>query len=161
MNNDIMNKQVGGDHYKKHKKMQPWEIIDAYQLNYYEGNALKYLLRKKGDRVEDLEKLIHYIEKEIVNLKNDKPVVPKKFILFQPYMTFVTLTGDERKERDKAIENWLKGSDLFFHERKDELIIIGTHGYEFEEYTFSTYEYFMNWLHVTHPELLTKNEPNG
>ena len=63
----VMSKQVGGDHYKKYK-FQVWDIVDEYDLNYYEGNALKYLLRQKGDRVEDLQKAIHYIEKEIYNL---------------------------------------------------------------------------------------------
>lgn len=56
--------QVGGDHYMKHK-IQPWDIIDVYGLNFYEGNAIKYLLRRKGDRVEDLKKSRHYIEKLI------------------------------------------------------------------------------------------------
>ncbi len=43
--------------------LQPWEIIDALQLNFYEGNALKYLLRRKTDqRVKDLRKAIHYIQ---------------------------------------------------------------------------------------------------
>jgi len=39
-------KQIGGTHYSKHK-IQPWDIIDEYGLNFYEGNVLKYLLRKK------------------------------------------------------------------------------------------------------------------
>ena len=39
-------KQVGGSHYKD-KKLQPWDIIDALELNFYEGNALKYLIRYK------------------------------------------------------------------------------------------------------------------
>lgn len=59
----LRNKQVGGDHYKKHV-IQVWDIIDAYDLNFWEGNALKYLLRQKGNRVEDLQKAIHYLEKE-------------------------------------------------------------------------------------------------
>lgn len=67
---NVMEKQVGGEHYKK-QAIQPWQIIDEYELNFYEGNALKYLLRDKlnTDRVEDLEKLIHYAEKEISNIK--------------------------------------------------------------------------------------------
>jgi len=65
---EVMSKQVGGTHYKK--KIQPWTIIDEYKLNYYEGNILKYLLRDKVDRVEDLQKLIHYAEKEILNLSS-------------------------------------------------------------------------------------------
>jgi len=59
---DIMEKQVGGTHYKNYN-FQVWDIVDEYKLNYYEGNALKYLLRRKGDRKEDLQKAIHYLEK--------------------------------------------------------------------------------------------------
>jgi hypothetical protein len=58
---DIMSRQVGGDHYKR--AHQPWEIIEEWNLNYWAGNVLKYLLRypyKNG--VEDLEKAKHYLE---------------------------------------------------------------------------------------------------
>ena len=70
----VMEKQVGGTHYKKYK-FQVWDIVDEYELDYYEGNALKYLLRKKNNRIEDLEKCIHYIEKRINDLKagNETP----------------------------------------------------------------------------------------
>ena len=62
-----LDKQEGGDHYKK-LKLQPWEIIDACGLDFYEGNAIKYILRRKGelkDRIVDLRKAIHYLEHEI------------------------------------------------------------------------------------------------
>ena len=58
---DIMSRQVGGNHYKR--AHQPWEIIEEWNLNYWAGNVLKYLLRypyKNG--VEDLEKAKHYLE---------------------------------------------------------------------------------------------------
>lgn len=55
-------KQVGGDHYSRHT-IQPFDIIDEYDLDFYEGNALKYLLRRKDNRIQDLEKAKHYIEK--------------------------------------------------------------------------------------------------
>tara|TARA_R110000796_G_scaffold33599_4_gene87056 strand:+ start:203 stop:586 length:384 start_codon:yes stop_codon:yes gene_type:complete len=64
-----LNTQVGGDHYIKHT-IRPWDIIDEYDLGYYGGNALKYLLRDKGDRKEDLEKARHYIAKMIGDLVN-------------------------------------------------------------------------------------------
>lgn len=64
---EVQSKQVGGSHYKNHDT-QVWDIIDEYNLNYYEGNILKYLLRTKDNRIEDLQKLIHYAEKEISNL---------------------------------------------------------------------------------------------
>lgn len=67
----VKDKQVGGNHYKD-KKLQPWEIIDALNLNFYEGNALKYLIRYKDKNgVQDLKKAIHYIEKIIEDVKEE------------------------------------------------------------------------------------------
>lgn len=53
--------QIGGNHYKN-KPMQPWDIIEAWSLDYWEGNVLKYLLRRKPGtrRSEDLGKALHY-----------------------------------------------------------------------------------------------------
>jgi hypothetical protein len=57
-----MKKQIDGDHYTK-RKIQPWDIIEEYKLDFFEGNALKYLLRYKDkDGLVDLEKCKHYIE---------------------------------------------------------------------------------------------------
>jgi len=55
--------QVGGDHYRKHE-VQPFDIIDMYGLDFYEGNALKYLLRHrdKGGK-EDIRKAGHYLKR--------------------------------------------------------------------------------------------------
>ena len=64
-------KQVGGNHYKV-LDIQPWEIIDANDLNFYEGNAIKYILRKKDDRIRDLQKAIHYLEHEIERLREEQ-----------------------------------------------------------------------------------------
>ncbi len=63
-----MSYNIGESNYSEHL-LQPWDIIDAYQLNYYEGNIIKYLLRTKDNRVEDLSKLIHYAQKEIANIE--------------------------------------------------------------------------------------------
>ena len=54
-------KQIGGDHYSKHK-IQPWNIIDEYGLDFYRGNAIKYILRNKMNTREDIEKAVHYLE---------------------------------------------------------------------------------------------------
>ncbi len=55
-------KQVGGSHYSSHR-IQPWDVILVYGLNYWEGNAIKYILRRKGDaRLQDLEKARHYLD---------------------------------------------------------------------------------------------------
>jgi hypothetical protein len=61
---ELLSKQVGGDHYKTHGTMQPWCIIEHYKLNYWEGSALKYILRSKDPtkRAEDLRKAAHCLE---------------------------------------------------------------------------------------------------
>lgn len=59
-------RQVGGDHY--FNPIQPWDIIRAWELNYWEGNIVKYVLRHKGkNKVEDLEKARHYLDYLIEN----------------------------------------------------------------------------------------------
>ena len=62
-----LEEQVGGDHYKKFK-IQPWEIVDEYDLCFYSGNVLKYLLRVKTNKLEDLKKARHYLDKLIEDL---------------------------------------------------------------------------------------------
>jgi hypothetical protein len=61
MRDETLNRQVGGEHYVS-MSLQPWEIIDALGLGFYEGTVIKYLLRRKENRVMDLRKAIHYIE---------------------------------------------------------------------------------------------------
>ncbi len=57
-----MDNQVGGDHYNKYK-IQVVDIIDEHNLNFFEGNILKYLLRYKDKNgKQDLEKCLHYLE---------------------------------------------------------------------------------------------------
>lgn len=63
-------KQVGGNHYAKHS-IQPWDIIDEYNLDYYLGNVIKYVLRDKNNKIEDLHKAIHYLEKKIELLEQE------------------------------------------------------------------------------------------
>lgn len=54
-------KQIGGTHYKT--AIQPVQYIHANNLNFFEGNVIKYITRhrSKGGKA-DLEKAIHYIE---------------------------------------------------------------------------------------------------
>jgi hypothetical protein len=62
-------KQIGGDHYVKHT-IQPWAIIEEYNLDFWLGNVQKYILRDKGDTLEDLQKARHYLDKKISLLEN-------------------------------------------------------------------------------------------
>lgn len=56
-----LDKQEGGDHYKV--SVQPIEYILANNLGFCEGNVVKYITRwKNKNGVEDLKKVIHYVE---------------------------------------------------------------------------------------------------
>jgi len=54
------------DHYQS-GPIEVIEVIEAFELGFCLGNAIKYILRagKKGDRREDLEKAIWYLKREI------------------------------------------------------------------------------------------------
>ena len=57
-------RQVGGNHYKGFK-IQPIEFSMANGLNACQHSAIKYIIRKKGDkakRVEDIDKAIHFLQ---------------------------------------------------------------------------------------------------
>lgn len=57
-----LDKQVDGDHYKT-QKIQPVEYIHANNLDFFEGNVVKYVTRwRKKNGLADLEKAKHYIE---------------------------------------------------------------------------------------------------
>lgn len=60
-------------HYRK-GAMQPWDIIDEWDLNFYEGNVLKYLLRAKhkGSQLDDYIKAKHYLQRLIDKIEDDK-----------------------------------------------------------------------------------------
>lgn len=63
-------KQVAGSHYQRN--IQPWDIISEWELDFWEGNVLKYLLRwKHKDGVQDLQKAKHYLEYLIERELND------------------------------------------------------------------------------------------
>ena len=53
-------------------KIEVIDFIEDQKLNYYRGNAVKYIARagkKYPDPVEDLEKAVWYLQREIKNLK--------------------------------------------------------------------------------------------
>lgn len=70
----IKNQVDHPQHYGgKDNPFEPIKIIDAMELNFYRGNALKYLLRagRKNNEIEDLEKAVWYIKHEINKLKRN------------------------------------------------------------------------------------------
>jgi hypothetical protein len=64
-------RQVGGDHYTR-LEIQPWEVIERNSMGFFDGNAVKYLMRYKAKGgVQDLEKARHYLDK-LIELENGR-----------------------------------------------------------------------------------------
>lgn len=64
-------RQVGGDHYTR-LEIQPWEVIERNGMGFFDGNAVKYLMRyKTKGGVQDLEKARHYLDK-LIELENGR-----------------------------------------------------------------------------------------
>jgi hypothetical protein len=63
--------QIGGEHYKL--KIQPYHFIMGNDLNFFQGNVIKYVVRyQKKNGIQDLKKIIHYCELEIERLRENK-----------------------------------------------------------------------------------------
>ena len=66
---DVKNKPTT-KHYNE--SVQPIDLIEAFNLGFNRGNVIKYVSRagRKDNELEDLEKALWYLEREIDNLKN-------------------------------------------------------------------------------------------
>ena len=65
-------REVGGDHYVS-QKIQPIEYIIANNLNFCEGNVIKYISRYKNKGgLQDLMKAKHYLEMLIESFEEFK-----------------------------------------------------------------------------------------
>lgn len=58
----VLNTQHGGNHYQG-GTIQPIQYIHSNNLNFFEGNTVKYVTRhKKKNGAQDIEKAIHYLQ---------------------------------------------------------------------------------------------------
>ena len=59
------------DHYQG-QGIEVIDIIDSFELDFYRGNIIKYILRadKKQNEIEDLKKAKWYIDKLIQKMEN-------------------------------------------------------------------------------------------
>lgn len=70
---DADSKQIGGTHYKKHVNYEPWNVVNAWNLGYLDGTALKYIARwRDKNGVQDLQKAVHFLEKLIEQEKSNE-----------------------------------------------------------------------------------------
>ena len=64
-NKDKPVEEIRPDYYDKEDPYEPWKIIRAKKMDFFQGNALKYLMRagkKPGaERDEDIDKAITYL----------------------------------------------------------------------------------------------------
>lgn len=75
-----LDKQEGGDHYKK-LKIQPVEYIVANEIPFREGSVIKYVTRwKDKGGFADIRKAIHFLEM----ILEEESKNPKKEIVFLP-----------------------------------------------------------------------------
>jgi hypothetical protein len=84
--------QIGGTHYKV-LPYQPIELISKLNLNYFQGCIVKYISRNKDNKIEDLQKAIHYCELAIELDKKDN--------IFKQIVFYFT-----RKRKIKEIANY-------------------------------------------------------
>lgn len=63
--------QVHPSHYKE-LNPEPITVIENWKLDFYTGNALKYIARagRKADAATDLKKAIWYLERKIKSLED-------------------------------------------------------------------------------------------
>lgn len=108
-------KQEGGTHYDD-LGIQPVEIIDANGLDFYEGNALKYLLRyrRKGSPLQDLMKLRSYVDKLIE--REDQRITDELSKSVNPSEPSAISAF---KKNYKSVVKGLSDSDAFTDETKE------------------------------------------
>jgi hypothetical protein len=58
--------QVGGDHYAKFGALQHWDFVAHFNLDYFQGQITKYVIRwKDKGGISDLKKAYHFLAKYI------------------------------------------------------------------------------------------------
>lgn len=64
-------------HYQSKSGLESIDVIEAFELNFHIGNAVKYLLRhgkkenKEGDKNQDIKKAIWYLNRELSRAKDE------------------------------------------------------------------------------------------
>jgi hypothetical protein len=61
-------------HYDNNKSYDVIDFVKDYDLNFNEGNVIKYVARarKKDNQIKDLEKAIDYLERELTHIRKEQ-----------------------------------------------------------------------------------------
>ncbi len=75
-----MNKNVDHPSHYNHGTIEVIDAIEDWNLGFNKGNAIKYIARSeyKGNEIEDLEKAVWYLNREIKNKKLNKELEEAK-----------------------------------------------------------------------------------
>lgn len=67
LENDLVDLVNQPPHYKSKGGIESIDVIESFELNFNLGNSIKYILRsdKKGNKKQDLEKSIWYLNREL------------------------------------------------------------------------------------------------
>jgi len=62
------------NHYHNEKNYDVIDFVKDYDLNFNEGNVIKYVARarKKDNQIKDLEKAIDYLERELTHVRKEQ-----------------------------------------------------------------------------------------
>jgi len=71
MKNDNREMVDHPQHYASDGGIEAIDVIESFELGFNLGNAIKYILRaeKKGNKKQDLEKSLWYINRELSKFK--------------------------------------------------------------------------------------------
>lgn len=109
---DVMSHNVGDSNYAK-KRIQPWDIWEEYDLNPWDADIVKRIVRDKESQSRrlDYEKIIHICQKRISQIDNGIKIYGKDIInpticdqcctAFSDKYKFCPECGDENKELSK------------------------------------------------------------
>lgn len=83
-------------HYAGNGKITPFQVWDAYRMDPYMANAVKYLFRwdKKDSPLEDLKKALHYTDELIARVVWIRPLVIPPTMHIADVLDAFKLTGD-------------------------------------------------------------------
>ena len=93
--------QGGGSHYAA--AVQHWDIVVMHDLNYFEGQITKYVMRaRKKNGLQDLQKAKHFIEKYIAEWENISQKLPAAQIITVPVLRTDADEDQEYKDQLNA-----------------------------------------------------------
>jgi len=94
-------------HYQGNK-YEVIDIIEDYNLDFNLGNAVKYILRceKKGNKIEDIQKAIWYLNREIKMENNPRETALKNTIntIIKSACTICPVCGEGIKEKQQVCD---------------------------------------------------------